>query len=51
MDYFPNTDAVSWFCDEILPIVQAQIPQASLTICGSHPTAAVRRLGRKRGLP
>jgi sugar transferase (PEP-CTERM/EpsH1 system associated) len=50
MDYFPNIDAVLWFCDEILPVVQAQIPDATLTICGNRPTAAVRRLARRRGV-
>ena len=50
MDYFPNVDAVVWFCDKILPIVQQQIPEAALTICGSRPTAAVRRLAKRRGV-
>lgn len=50
MDYFPNVDAVTWFCDEILPVVQAQVPEASLIICGSRPTAAVSRLGNRRGV-
>src|SRR5204862_5518917 len=35
---------------DVLPIVQAQIPDASLTICGRRPTAAVRRLGKRRGV-
>jgi polysaccharide biosynthesis protein PslH len=50
MDYFPNVDAVVWFCDEVLPIVQQQIPDACLTICGSRPVAAVRRLAKRRGV-
>jgi sugar transferase (PEP-CTERM/EpsH1 system associated) len=50
MDYFPNVDAVLWFCDEILPVVQGRVPEANLTICGSHPVAAVRRLGKRRGV-
>jgi polysaccharide biosynthesis protein PslH len=50
MDYFPNVDAVVWFCDEVLPIVQRQIPEACLTICGSRPVAAVRRLAKRRGV-
>ena len=50
MDYFPNIDAVAWFCDEVLPIVQRQVPEAGLTICGSRPAAAVRRLAKKRGV-
>jgi glycosyltransferase involved in cell wall biosynthesis len=50
MDYFPNIDAVLWFCDEILPAVQAQIPEATLTICGNRPAAAVRRLAKRPGV-
>jgi polysaccharide biosynthesis protein PslH len=50
MDYFPNVDAVVWFCDRILPAVQAHVPEAHLTICGNRPTAAVRRLARRRGV-
>src|SRR5262245_27349370 len=50
MDYFPNVDAVVWFCDKVLPIVQQQIPEAGLTICGSQPTAVVRRLAKRRGV-
>jgi polysaccharide biosynthesis protein PslH len=50
MDYLPNVDAVVWFCNEVLPIVQAQVPAAHLTICGSRPAAAVRRLAKRRGV-
>jgi sugar transferase (PEP-CTERM/EpsH1 system associated) len=50
MDYFPNADAMLWFCDEILPLVQAQIPHATLTICGNRPTPAVQRLARRPGV-
>jgi sugar transferase (PEP-CTERM/EpsH1 system associated) len=50
MNYRPNVDAVVWFCDEILPIVQAQIPGANFTICGSRPARAVRRLAGRRGI-
>ena len=50
MEYRPNIDAVVWFCDEILPIVQANIPVANFTICGSRPAPAVRRLAKRRGV-
>lgn len=50
MDYFPNIDAVEWFCEQILPLVRAQIPQAKLTICGNRPIAAVRQLARREGV-
>ena len=50
MDYRPNIDAVVWFCDEILPIVQTEIPDVNFTICGSRPAPAVRRLAKRRGV-
>ena len=50
MEYRPNIDAVVWFCDEILPIVQMEIPAANFTICGSRPALAVRRLAKRRGV-
>src|SRR5947209_905139 len=50
MDYRPNIDAVVWFCNEILPIVQTEIPAANFTICGSRPAPPVRRLAKRRGV-
>ena len=50
MDYFPNVDAVVWFCEKVLPIVQQRIPEACLTICGSRPATAVRRLAKRQGV-
>ncbi len=50
MDYRPNIDAAVWFCNEILPMVQMEIPGANFTICGSRPAPAVRRLVKRRGV-
>ena len=50
MNYTPNVDAVLWFCAEILPLIHKEVPQATLTICGSRPIEAVRRLGRRPGV-
>jgi sugar transferase (PEP-CTERM/EpsH1 system associated) len=50
MDYRPNVDAVVWFCNEILPIVRAEVADANFTICGSRPVRAVRRLARLSGV-
>ena len=50
MDYFPNVDAVRWFCEAVLPAVQAEVPHAQLTICGNRPTSAVRRLANRPGV-
>jgi polysaccharide biosynthesis protein PslH len=50
MDYRPNVDATEWFCNEILPIVRAEIPEVNFTICGNRPTTAVRSLARRQGV-
>lgn len=46
MDWLPNEDAMVYFCDEILPLIQAQVPGVTLSIVGRAPTAAVTRLAR-----
>lgn len=43
MDYAPNVDAVTWFADEVLPLV----PDARFAIVGRKPPEAVVRLGRR----
>ena len=50
MDYRPNVDAVEWFATAILPLIQAEIPTASFTICGSRPNAAVQALASRPGV-
>ena len=40
----PNVDAATWLVREILPLVRAAVPQATLVLAGSHPTASVRAL-------
>ena len=50
MDYLPNVDAVVWFCDAILPRVQARIPSATFVICGNRPSAEVQRLAARPGV-
>ena len=50
MDYFPNVDAVLWFCDEVLPLIHAQMPEASFVVCGNRPARAVRNLAKRRGV-
>jgi sugar transferase (PEP-CTERM/EpsH1 system associated) len=44
MDWLPNEDAMLYFCRDILPIVRAEAPEATLTIVGRAPTPAVKRL-------
>lgn len=48
MDYFPNVDAMVYFCRDIFPAVMRALPETRLFIVGRNPTPAVRRLGRDR---
>lgn len=49
--WFPNQDAVAYFCERILPLVRAEVPDARLSVVGRQPdTAAVRRLAALPGV-
>jgi polysaccharide biosynthesis protein PslH len=50
LDYRANVDGIRWFCEEIWPEVQRRRPQATLTIVGSRPCPAVRRLASQPGV-
>jgi sugar transferase (PEP-CTERM/EpsH1 system associated) len=50
MDWLPNEDGVLWFCHEVLPLIQAQMPDVRLSIVGRAPTPAVQRLAEERGV-
>jgi len=43
-DYAPNADGAVWFAQQVWPRVRAARPTARLTLAGSSPTNAVRRL-------
>jgi glycosyltransferase involved in cell wall biosynthesis len=40
----PNVDGARWFCTEAWPRIRNEIPEATLTIAGRAPVAAVREL-------
>jgi len=42
MDWYPNEDAILHFIDAILPRIRREVPGASLTVAGRHPTARLR---------
>lgn len=50
MDYFPNIQAVRYFCDEIFPLVCRAVPRATFVIVGARPTTRVRALGHRPGV-
>lgn len=47
MDYFPNVDAVKYFCRQIFPLVREVLPEAHFYIVGRNPTEPVKELGRE----
>jgi sugar transferase (PEP-CTERM/EpsH1 system associated) len=50
MDYYPNQDAVRWFCEDVFPQLRAQRPRLTLSIIGANPPRAVLRLGERPGI-
>ncbi len=50
MDYWANVDAVVWFVEEVLPLVQQKIPDLEFFIVGSKPTAKVSALSNVAGV-
>jgi glycosyltransferase involved in cell wall biosynthesis len=47
MSHMPNVDAVIFFCEKILPLVQAYHPDVSLDIVGTNPLPRVQALARQ----
>ena len=46
----PNFDGLLWFCDQILPLIQAQHEHVSLDIVGSNPPPQIRQLSLLPGV-
>ena len=44
LDYFPNAQAIIYFCENILPLLWQQHSDVRLTIVGNNPPQAVRAL-------
>ncbi|MEZ5571746.1 MAG: TIGR03087 family PEP-CTERM/XrtA system glycosyltransferase [Halioglobus sp.] len=50
MDYWPNIEAVRWFCDNVLHRVREREPDFLFCIVGMKPTDEVRQLDRLPGV-
>ncbi|MDP2561130.1 TIGR03087 family PEP-CTERM/XrtA system glycosyltransferase [Psychrobium sp. 1_MG-2023] len=50
MDYYPNEQAVSFFCHEILPLIRQQITDVEFLIVGAAPSDNVRALAAIEGV-
>jgi glycosyltransferase involved in cell wall biosynthesis len=44
MDYAPNVDAVVYFANEILPLIQQKFPNTKFVIAGQRPVPKVQEL-------
>lgn len=49
-NYEPNIDGATWLCDEVLPTVRQQMPEATLLLVGREPDDRVRALARRPGV-
>ena len=45
MDNLPNIDSVTFLAKDVFPLIQARYPQATLSLVGARPGAAVKALG------
>ncbi len=50
MDYFPNQQAMRFFCDRVFPLIRQERQNARLSIIGAAPSAEMRRLGEREGI-
>ena len=50
MDWYPNEDAVSFFTDEVLPRIYAEVPEVKFSIVGGNPSARVQKLAEREGV-
>ncbi len=50
MDWYPNEDAVSFFADEVLPIIRESVQNVNFTIVGGNPSDDVQRIAERDGV-
>lgn len=50
LNYGPNVDGVTWFCEHVLPLVRHRVPAATLALVGRSPAAEVRALDQRAGI-
>ncbi|WP_145354523.1 TIGR03087 family PEP-CTERM/XrtA system glycosyltransferase [Roseimaritima multifibrata] len=50
LNYQPNVEGITWFADNVWEKVIQQYPEATLSIVGKHPGAAIKQLGDRPGI-
>ncbi len=43
MAYVPNHDGITWFLDDVLPLIQQKVPQVKLYVVGKNPPDEITR--------
>jgi sugar transferase (PEP-CTERM/EpsH1 system associated) len=47
MNYWPNVEAVRYFCRKILPLIQKTVPDVTFSIVGRNPVKEIYQLKKK----
>ena len=50
MDYYPNQECMSRFCEQVWPMLRARRPNLKLLIVGADPSPTMRQLGERPGV-
>jgi sugar transferase (PEP-CTERM/EpsH1 system associated) len=50
MDYYPNEECMTRFCDEVWPLLRAARPAMKLLVVGAEPSLEVRKLAERPGV-
>jgi glycosyltransferase involved in cell wall biosynthesis len=50
LSWWPNIEGLTWFCDAVLPLVRASVPDSRFDIVGREPLPEVRALGQRPGV-
>ncbi len=50
MDWYPNEDAVAFFAEEVLPLIQKSMSDVRFSIVGGKPSARVQKLAEREGV-
>ena len=50
MDYYPNQECMSRFCEQVWPLIKARRAEMKLLIVGADPSPAMRKLGELPGV-
>jgi sugar transferase (PEP-CTERM/EpsH1 system associated) len=50
MDYYPNQEAMTWFCDAVWPLLRSRRGDLTLRIVGAEPPRSIRALARLPGV-